>query len=339
MNLRTQVGRAALITSVALATSLTSVQVWAEGFYGELGAVYLKRDAEDELIFSVIPNNPDTILSSNDQVLMTSEDLDVDWDVGGKGTLGYSWDGKQAVEVSFMGVMHEGDASITSDSMSLEPSFYFGTHFGVEDFRDAYRHDVSFESDFYDLQLNYRRNYGGRFTSIVGLRGMKLDETFDFIGTDTSSPGSGVGRYGLETENTLFGMHLGGDYEMPIANNDALSIQVTGTGGVYYNKSNKLHEINSPTPPVIAGRPTVPGLYDEGGSAIAGSVEGSAALNWSLNDQVSFSAGYQALFLTGITLFSENYMEIENDGPTFFSIKNGGSTVFHGGFLKARVDF
>ena len=208
-------------------------------------------------------------MSSNDQVLMTSEDLDIDWDVGGKGTLGYSWDGKQAVEISFMGVMHEGDASITSNTMVLEPSFYFGTHFGIEDFRDAYRHEVSFESDLYDLQLNYRRNYGGRFTSIVGLRGIKLDENLVFIGTDTNSPTSGVGRYELETENTLFGMHLGGDFEMPIANNEGLSLQIVGTGGIYYNRSNKYHLIDSPTPPVIAGRPTVDGLYDQNGNGMA----------------------------------------------------------------------
>ena len=331
--LNTMLVSAAVLTPLALTPA-----VHAEGLYGELGPVYLTKDGEDDFILSVIPNNVDTILSSNDRVLMDSEDMDVDWDVGGSITLGYAWDETNAIEGTYTFISHDGDASVTSPSLSLEPSFYFGTHFGIEDFRDAFRHEVSYDTDFNDFQLNYRRNYGGNFTSIVGFRYIQLDEDFTFIGTDTALPGSAQGRYENNTENRLLGAQIGGDYVWPFANN-GWSVKVAATGGAYYNDGNINSLINSPTPPTDPDRPTPMGSFDAGTSSFSGSVDGMVSLNWDVTESVSLSAGYQALFISGLALVSENYMEVENDGPTFFSTKASSTTLFHGAFLKARLNF
>jgi len=338
MTTKTFLLNSTLASAVLLAPfALTSV-AQANGLYGELGATYLKKDGEDDFILSVIPNNVDTILSSNDQVLMDSEDMDVDWDVGGRITVGYAWNDVNAIEGTYSFISHDGDASVTSQSLSLEPSFYFGTHFGIEDFRDAFRHEVSYDSDLSDFQLNYRRKFGDRFTGILGFRYIQLDEDFTFIGTDTAAPNSAKGRYENNTENRLLGVQFGGDYVWPFANN-GWSVKVAATGGAYYNDGNINSLINSPTPPTDPDRPTPMGSFDAGTSSFSGSADGSIAINWDITESFSLSAGYEALFLSGLALVSENYMEVENDGPTFFSTKASSTTLYHGAFFKARVNF
>lgn len=337
MTTKTFLLNSTLASAVLLAPLTVTSMAQAEGLYGEIGVNYLKKDGEDDFILTVLENNRDTILSSSDQVLMDSEDMDVDWDVGGEVTVGYAWDDVNAIEVAYSFVGHDGDASVTSSTNSLAPSFYFGTHFGIEDFLDAYRHDVSYDSDLSDIQLNYRRKFGDRFTGILGLRYIQLDEDFTFIGTKTALPGSAQGLYENNTENSLIGVHFGGDYVWPFANN-GWSVKVAATGGAYYNDGNINSTIEWETVPP-PDRPNDEGFFDSGTSSFSGSFDGSIGLNWDVTQSVSLSAGYEMLFLSGLALVSENYMEVENDGPTFFSTKASSTTLYHGAFLKARVNF
>jgi hypothetical protein len=197
---------------------------------------------------------------------------------------------------------------------------------------------IQFSSKLDSAEINIRRRVHvpqrrrgqGEASVLVGLRYMNDKEDFHYLTTSSAA----VNDVSIHTSNDMFGAQFGFLLQFLVA--DRAWVDVDVKGAILGNRADQ-NTIYTNTD--NAGVTTVyPGQADVRRTSFLGDL--SVVFNYQLAPSLTFRAGYNAFWLTGVALASENFnsdINILQLGPA--GIDHGGRVVYHGpniGLVWAR---
>ena len=220
----------------------------------------------------------------------------------------------------------------TSKSVESNGNLYsvlsnFGTTpfggFGETD--QANLHRLAYSTSFDSVELSLRRRWTGpncryQGSFLMGARYIYLLE--DFLYHTSSNNGSM--DFAASTVNSMPGLQVGGDLWIAVA--PGLSVGIDGKFGVLYNGTEAKNVYTATSIPA-------PGLVtDDDDGRAAFMLDAKLLATWKLNENLTFRAGYQWLYLDGVALAAEQF----NPNPPFVSpqppltVYNSGDVLYQG---------
>lgn len=325
-------------------------------WYASTEYLPLFRDQSDERPFQTLgPDGP---------IVLGTNNFDAEFKGGTRVTIGRSFGTWYRVEGSWMGSYSwsdlvavrnldeydlDGDGTLdpgTSGNL-YSPFSGFGTPgvnptgvVGLDFNRFA---SIEFSSKLNSAEINVRRRVHvpprrhavGEASVLVGLRYMNVNEDFQYV-TASNIPAvlGTLNDVNVHTTNDMLGAQLGFLAQLLVANRAWVDVEVKGA--VFANEAAQRTVYTNTD---SKGATTViPGQTDANRTAFLGDL--SVAFNYQVAPSWTIRAGYNALWLTGVALGSENFnsdINILQLGPA--AIDHGGSVVYHGpniGFVWTR---
>jgi len=319
-------------------------------------AVYLTREKTFE------PLTDFTSLNVDGPTVLSSADLDYDWETGFRILGRCDICPLSVLEFGYMGIYDFGDeASFTSLDGDLYSLF---SEFGTDpiDVSDpggpmpeserAYTHTISIDSNLQTAEISYRRYWVGYSprvsgTLLAGFRYTKLDESFQ-LSTFGSEPATGDPTgplagldYNIDADNDLAGAQIGADMWIGLFQGLRLGTEVKG--GLYANHYELRNEVI--TTPFGTTPPTLFEEFRDTQPAFIG--EASVDLVADILPSISLRVGYEVLWMNELVLTGQNFNPgspynqgpIDNDlGPlrTPFLVDDS-EAFYHGG--HAGIEF
>ncbi len=245
------------------------------------------------------------------------------------------------LEFTFLGLLdHVSSETARSGLNDLNSVF---SNFGIEDplqnFDNAYMHQVRHLSSLDSFEFNYRRRWIGPTCTIQGswLAGVRYAQVrqqvrfrseADLFDPPSGDTGQGTGRYHLLAGNYMTGFQLGGDAWICIL--PGLSIGFDGKAGIYGNNSNQKTTMESND--TLTG---FRGLVNERetGDQLSFLGEANVMASYRLNHQFTIRGGYQLLFIEGVATALDNFNEKNPTvGPPRTPFLNNSSNLLYHGF-------
>lgn len=339
----------ALAAALALLVSAGSARAGADflrddgtikyRFYTDWELLYVERDRTPDVEVSFFSRVPDPAFR---EVLSTDAVVDDDEEFGGRGVIGVRLNERSAVEAVFMGWGHERSAHVSggADYFAFEyPDLDLmgaGGILGDNGFDFALAHDLDYDEDFYNGELNYRHllfvdGVDYHFNLLAGIRAIRLEEDLDFKSIDGIPLGQ-IGTYNISTRNTLIGGQVGVETFVPLWG-DRLDFDLYGTLGGYANQATVYIDYFDS----LSGD-TARQSRTEWGPA--GVFEAAATFTLRVYRGVKIKGGYRAVYLVNIAAAPDQFARSGSFGDFFGnSFDDDGNTVFHGPSLGVTVDF
>jgi len=321
----------------------STLPVW----YSSAELLPLFRDQADERPFQTLGPDGDVVLGTGS--------FDAEFEGGTRVTLGRSLGSWYRLEGSWMGSYSwsdqrtvrnldqydlNGDGTLdpgTSGNL-YSPFSGFGTPgvnptgvLGLDFNRFA---AIEFSSKLNSAEINVRRRvhvpqrrHGvGEASFLVGLRYMNINEDFDYLTASNVPPVLGaVNDVSIHTRNDMFGAQLGFQLQLLVA--DRAWVDVDAKGAVFANQADQSTVYTNTN---NVGVTTVfPGQADANTTSFLGDL--SVVFNYQVAPSLTFRAGYNAFWLTGVALGSENFnsdINILQLGPA--ALDHSGRVVYHG---------
>jgi hypothetical protein len=307
-------------------------------WYAMADAVGLRRDRYGSTTFATLGNSTDVALS-------TSE-LDRDFRAGAKLTIGHTFgDSPYSLEGSYFAVDQWNASAMFADTHTNDLGTVGYLFSPFSNFGDPtpsvgfdYNRLVSVQ-DFSQLrngELNVKYlvpmlSNGFRASLMLGVRYVSVEERFLYHAESVEPVAGGGSTVDLATRtaNDLIGPQIGGYFEFFSYANSWISFETKGA-----ICGNNAMQASSGTRSAIAGQP--PFSYDAAATHIATSFVGDLELmfNWRITDRFVTRFGYQAMWVTGLALATDNL------GPDYgippgglVGINTSGSVVYHGPHL------
>jgi hypothetical protein len=318
------------------------------------------------------PVDPDDIVTYRRDVVLSDSDFDTEFDPGIRAVIGRALGDWYRVEFSYFGSYEWGDVAsvrygeaLSDDNNGvgnlLSPFTNFGDPGGppgldplpeppgmnpIEGFDYNEFASISFSSRLDNAEVNLRRrlcmpvqrNYRAEASCLVGLRYMKVSEEFGYYSESPIATlpleDRSTTRVDVTTDNDLFGPQLGAMAQFLV--HDRAWIDAEIKGALLFNQAattmNTIWDEDSSEP--IVGATDA----DEDATAFLGDI--SVNLNYQFAPAWTIRAGYNAYWLTGVALASENAI-LNTDTliskPT--ALNHDGKVVYHGpslGLVWAR---
>lgn len=307
-----------------------------------------------------------------------TDNLDFNYELGTRVTLGYSFNPKNSLNFSFFGLQNfESSARLTApapgfpnpiivqadldDTPIFEPFESFGERINVLDqpppvgrgngnfditrsFISSYENRINYESNLYNFELNYQRALGSttsfRPSLIVGLRYMGAPEEFSLnTGGAAAFPPQGLlsvarGEYKVETKNNLFGIQIGANIDVDLSRN--FSIGLRGKAGVFGNHG----EQNSSISAFDFETGNLLDRIEDGETrwTVAPVLEGTISADWRVSRNVSLTAGFNVMYVSGVALAPRQLDDFASTGK-LGSIDFDGSSLYYGPSVGIKVVF
>ncbi len=255
--------------------------------YAYADAIFFTRDAE-------IGNRPLVLLDMNaptqTNVLLSTADLDFNWQVGPRITLGRDFDAFRSFEATYWGIFDfKADATVTGNN-NLNLPGDLGLAAGL-DFFNADTMTIDYKSQINDGELTYLQNYGG-LAWLIGFRYFELGEQFSITSTDNQT---GTSFYQLSTYNNLFGGQIGARLTQGCGTCTSWSYDITGKAGVYDNVITSSQRVGD-----FSGFSLRDVKTNTSEVAFIGEIDFNA--NYALNPTWSIRGGYQVFWVDGLAL-------------------------------------
>jgi hypothetical protein len=173
-------------------------------------------------------------------------------------------------------------------------------------------------------EANLRYDFGDRLSLLGGFRYIELHEQFD--GSIVTSGLADTHFIGANTDNHLYGFQLGA--EMAVINLKKIMVVGVAKAGIFSNQADLT-------------------LYGADENSAVGGVKGQLAFvgeasivgSYLLSDNIAVRLGYQAMWIQGVALGSDQ-MNISSDlAPPAWHPDTGGSLFYHGAFLGVELSF
>ena len=232
--------------------------------------------------------------------LGTGGGMDIAWVFDGNNGYNYELRGNFAT--------WEQETSVQGAGFNLASTFAAGIRFN--DTNSIY------DSEWYGLELNQRRDIQGGLTLLAGIRYMQLNETLEFSGNGLV-PVAGVGLVPitasttLTADNPMIGLQAG--FEGNYALVQGINFQIMGKGGVYSNSAE--------TETLTQTSLTADTGFRGQNSTMTFMGEMSLRLHYDLIlNMMSLYAGYDLIYLDNVALAPEQAplgAGIEDDGQFF----------------------
>ncbi len=297
----------------AISISTADMASAEEGeWFGQTGVVLLKRES-----------NPDSTLvvsSLTGAEEMNAKDFKFDTEAGLDVSIGYWCDDEIQIFVRHFNVNDHGDGHYTNGIEShIATSPTIGEVAPVATDISGY-----YQTALWSTELNLMHTSNSWLSCLVGFRWIELHEDLK-IKTRSMN---GTTYFKNNTRNHLYGLQIGGDGLL--YSSDKLSINGVLKGGLYgavgnthsyYRRGNLI-------------------LTREGGDNDLAFV-GEASINFAyqVNQLVSFQAGYQLLWLTGVALSGEQVPVTSFNNNTAANFDNDATLFYHGAFVNCIVTY
>jgi hypothetical protein len=290
-------------------------------------------------------------------IILGTGDFDAELAPGVRITIGHALGDWYRIEGSWRGSYSWSDSVTVRDPDSElyspfsnfgDPDHYVGLgdpaqpQFAAEsgDLDLNYRATIAFASEMNDVELNLRRRvrmrrggavHGrrrgtGEASFLVGLRYMDISETFNYL---TASE-EGLNTVAVSTDNDMFGVQIGGLAQILV--HDRAWVDVDIKGVAFFNQAGAESTYTDPD-----DRPFTFG-DEEDRATFMGDL--SVTLNYQFARAWTFRVGYNALWLSGVALATENFkadITTLERGPG--NVNHSGNVTYHGpqiGFVWAR---
>ncbi len=306
--------------------------------------VPLMRDQTDDVVFQTLGRGGEPVLESDD-----CADY---FDAGTRVGLGYTLGPWYRLEASYLGAYEWNDRTSVWDfglngrlerGRLFSPFSNFGQPFGVPGLDFNQFASVEMNSKFSGVELNLRRRWNLReqryhyaaTSFLLGLRYMNVDERLLYF-TESAVPG-GVGAIndiGIWTDNDLIGVQLGWLSQFMVHRRGWIDFEIKG--GIYNNRGsvNTLYT-------AADGDGLIEGQFGYSDARDRTSFMGELSLSYShhITSMLTFRAGYNAMWITGLALASQNLptdINLLALGPA--QVQQCGDVVYHGphvGFVLA----
>jgi hypothetical protein len=310
-------------------------------FYGEVDAIWLRRDRIDSVSLQTLGNQGDVILSTD---ALTEPFRD-----GARATVGHSCgDSCWQVDATYFYIDTWDDMVAVRDTT---PNIHGGTgnmfspftNFGHPpvvgfDFNDLV--SIREFSEFQSAELNFRYTVPmphecltGKL--IIGFRYISVNEQFDyFTNSDTPrlAPPSSSVYINTLTRNDLFGPQIGGEFYFFAY--PCCWIDVGIKGALCDNRAMQ-HTTGTITDPGI----NVDQYRERDATAFVGDLD--LQLVWKWNRHTMLRMGYQAIWVNNLALATRNFDPsaniLLNNGPP--QIDTIGRAVYHGPHIGLEFDW
>lgn len=277
-------------------------------------------------------------------------DQDRDWKPGARFTVGVAIDPLSSIEMSGFFLTGTGSsATARAPTDSLDARF-LGTAVGypgvninptiggtaIDIFSASRRIDVNLNSEIWGAEGNYRRRIATglpnvRVDVLAGLRYVHLGSTMNVFSDDDGTGAVWLGYLNVSARNDLYGAQLGFDARYDF--NSAFSLGLVAKGGIFADNISRNRVMNT-----INGAGVFANVYNDTVSAtnFAGLVEISPTLIYKVGARAEVFAGYQALWLTGVSQAQHYYL---NAGLVEDRSVPTSSVLFHGARAGLKVGF
>lgn len=289
--------------------------------YGQVEALFFQR----------VPRTfrqPIIVDSATNTTILSTSDLNYDYDPGLRATVGLRLNNCRTVEFDYFGLF-SGNAAATVLSPGPGTDLTFpGNQLGnVNVFEDTNRFDVTYSSSLQSFAINLPCCCGccdssccgdvncRSFTWFGGLRYFSISERLNIAAQRDIQGGVEEGAYNLRTTNNLYGAQLGARLRRT---SGRFGWDASGTAGIFGNDAQQTQSVTDF--PAFQTRPTV--TSHGGGVAFVGG--GNLSALYLLNDVWNLRAGYSALWIEGLAL-APDQLDFN------FVAANGGSQLNHGG--------
>lgn len=313
-------------------------------------AVYLKRD--DAFGSGNVNFTSQRITPENNQIVLSSDQLDYDWETGFRILGRYDVGPLSVLEFGYMGIYDfEADASVTVPPISPNAPFTGNLFSLFSEFATnpaavavpggpmpqterSITHSLHMDSDLQTAELTYRRYWVGFLprvsgTILAGFRYTRLTESLLF-----STSGEEELASFTDTENDLYGFQTGGDVWVGLC--QGLRIGAEGKVGLFNNNYNVDNFVGS-----TGGGPSFTEHYEDNIPALVS--DASVDLVADILPSWSIRAGYEVLFMNSVALAGNNFNTGSpyNTGPVDNGfgpprlpfVSDQGNVFYHGGHV------
>ncbi len=200
--------------------------------YAQIDAIFFTRDVHagnQPLVLRDIVNPTDP------NVVLSTADLSIPFQVGPRITLGHEFDANYSFEASYFGIFNWHDTLNASGANNLNMPGDLGLAGGLA-FIGADQVSVVYDSQVNNGELNLLHNYGN-ISCLVGFRYFELGEHLNITFNDVVD---GTGTYDLNAYNNLFGLQGGARLVQACGN---WSYDLTGKAGVFGNSISSSQQV------------------------------------------------------------------------------------------------
>jgi hypothetical protein len=296
--------------------------------------VALKREADGDQDFAA--------LGTPDNIVLSTADLRFELQAGPRVLVGRQFSDWYAIEASYFGLM-TWDESLAVRDVTVNALGSAGNLFSpFTDFGDpAGQAGLDFNtfasirsiSSLDNAELNIRQRLDTapsimQATALYGFRYMNIRERFEY-NTESAEP-AGAGTTNLvdvETHNDLYGFQIGGMIELRVEPRTWLSFEFKAA--VCHNDADQITDFS--TGPVVGPATVTTGGRAEERTAFVG--DATIAIMYRFTPTCVGRIGYQALWVDGLALASENFernISLLTLGPA--QLVHDGNLVYHGPF-------
>lgn len=199
-----------------------------------------------------------------------------------------------------------------------------------QDFNETAR--ISYTSSMMMSEINLRRRLENIATSrvaaessvLIGFRQMKVSETFSYFTSSSVPVVNTQNSVNVQTDNDLYGPQIGGMAQFLVSSRSWVDFEAKGA--MLFGRADNVFSAQIP---VSAGPPSGPFADSQDITAFLGDL--SLQYNFQVTRSITFKAGYNAFFLSGVALASKNFDSSVDqllNGPG--SLDHSGRIVYHG---------
>jgi hypothetical protein len=237
--------------------------------------------------------------------------------VSPKLTIAYDITDSQAIEASYFGfgIMNWETRDSVYDPNALSFAPFDG---GFDNFTLDFD-DIDIGKAEYRSELNHNAEISYRHTLVAadgdsliagsgvlgGVRYMNVDEDLKLLGSDPASiVATGTrawGAYKINTSNDMIGGQIGG--VLALNPHKCVRVELTGKAALMANMMDKTDWLNDPANLSFEGEVRVRNSTSKTGFAFIGDL--SAKVSGKVHENIWLTAGYNALFVTGLALAPE----------------------------------
>ncbi len=324
-------------------------------WYGSAEFVPLYRDQNGTQPFQAIAfaetDAAGVITSYSRQAVLGTGDFDNDFEPGVRAVLGRALGDWYRLEFAYLGSYSWADTAAVwydetvnpippPDGNLLSPFSNFGNNgegqgldtLAVADFRPVRGLDnndfvaIGFSSRMNSGELNLRRrvriardrHVRGEASCLVGLRYMNIEETFGYYSESIAT----ANVVDVRTNNDMFGVQIGALSQFLVVDRGWIDVEIKGA--LFLNQAS--NRIDAILPAAQIDSVT---SAQEDRASFMGDL--SVNFNYQFAPSWTFRVGYNAIWLTGVALASENMDIHVNElvrGPT--ALNHSGEVCYHG---------
>lgn len=280
------------------------------------------------------------------QRLFTGDDLDFAAQPGLRTLLGVRLTDYVALEASYVGLfdwneqhsLRNGGTNVLGSAGNLMSPF---TQFGspaTAGFDYNCFVEVSVESQFNTAEVNLRHTIDLPYSTvqaaaIYGTRYMSLRDRFNYRSESAEPAPAGTAlTVDVDTHNQMFGPQIGGALEMHVAPRGWLNLEAKGI--MLYNDAGQNTRFASG--PLVG--PAVPVFGSASDKRLSYAADVQATLSWRFTQAFVWRVGYQAIFIEGLALGSENFGTNALNASTDPSqLSKSGNIAIHGPFTGLTI--